>query len=146
MATKTPDSFFSGQGSGGDLPLSNDEICGNGIDDDSDGRRMDEQPYCSVIPGPTRSEELKLEEECVAAYCGLPLSNDEICRNGIDDDKDGRRVDEDPYCNEVPGVSSPRPTTDDTLTPEISQGHSQFGPPPLFGRNVPLLGGGFFGQ
>jgi hypothetical protein len=32
------------------LELRDDEICGNGIDDNGDGR-VDEEPYCTVIPG-----------------------------------------------------------------------------------------------
>jgi hypothetical protein len=68
-------------------------------------------------------------EECVAVpyvVCNFPypISQDEFCRNGIDDDDDGR-VDESVYCTEVPGVSKPRPQ-DGTLTPIIV---SPFAPP-----------------
>lgn len=45
----------------------------------------------------------------------LELRDDEICRNGIDDNGDGR-VDEEPYCTVIPGKSSP-PPNDITLTP-----------------------------
>jgi len=67
-------------------------------------------------------------EECVVKYCDLPLpiSTDEICRNEKDDNLDGR-IDEDPYCTEVPGESKPRPSNDGVLTPETSKGPSPFG-------------------
>jgi hypothetical protein len=79
-----------------------------------------------VIPGPSYSEEDPALEECVVEHCNIPFYNDEICRNGIDDDGDGR-VDEDPYCTVVPGKSGSAPDTDDILTPEQSTGPSPFG-------------------
>ena len=45
---------------------------------------------------------------------------------GIDDNGNGR-VDEEPYCTVIPGVSAP-PPKDTTLTPEDSKGPSPFGP------------------
>jgi hypothetical protein len=83
-----------------------------------------------LVPGPDEegvgAEEG--EEECVTPYCDVPfpISQDEICRNGKDDNFNGK-VDEDPYCTEVPGQSKPRPTNDGILTPEQSQGPSPFG-------------------
>jgi hypothetical protein len=86
-----------------------------------------------LVPAPDEegADKEEDEEECVVEFCDVPfpISQDEICRNGIDDNLDGR-VDEDPYCTEVPGKSKPRPPTDSILTPEISQGPSPFGPPP----------------
>jgi hypothetical protein len=79
-----------------------------------------------VIPGPSYSEEDPALEECVVEHCNIPFYDDEICRNGIDDDDDGR-VDEDPYCTVIPGKSGPAPDTDGILTPEQSTGPSPFG-------------------
>lgn len=56
----------------------------------------------------------------------LELRDDEICRNGIDDNGNGR-VDEEPYCTVIPGESGP-PKEDTTLTPIPSTGPSPFGP------------------
>lgn len=88
-----------------------------------------------LVPGPNEErsdkEEEEDEEECIAdPFCDVPIPiyQDEICRNGIDDNLDGR-VDEDPYCSEVPGKSKPRPPNDGILTPEQSQGPSPFGSP-----------------
>jgi hypothetical protein len=87
-------------------------------------------PNPVLVPGPDEegagSEEG--EEECVAADCDIPfpISQDEICRNGKDDNFNGR-VDEEPYCTEVPGQSKPRPSNDGILTPEQSQEPSPFG-------------------
>jgi hypothetical protein len=84
-----------------------------------------------LVPGPDEEGAAPNEEEeqCVAIdprECNFPypISQDEICRNGIDDDGDGK-VDENVYCTEVPGVSQPRPQ-DGTLTPIIV---SPFAPP-----------------
>lgn len=88
-----------------------------------------------LVPGPNeeRGDEEDLEEgdECITLYCDFPypVSQDEICRNGVDDDRDGK-VDEEYPCTEVPGQSKPRGPNDGVLTPEISQGPSPFGPPP----------------
>ena len=84
-----------------------------------------------LVPGPNEEragQDEEDKEECVVKYCDLPIpiSNDEICRNEKDDNLDGR-VDEDPYCTEVPGESKPRPSNDGILTPETSQGPSPFG-------------------
>ncbi|MDR4510659.1 MAG: hypothetical protein MRJ93_03020 [Nitrososphaeraceae archaeon] len=79
-----------------------------------------------LVPGPTSLEENPELEECLTAHCDLPLYDDEICRNGIDDDGDGR-VDEDPYCSDVPGKSAPAPDRNPILTPEQSTGPSPFG-------------------
>lgn len=84
-----------------------------------------------LVPGPNEEragQDEKDKEECVVKYCDLPIpiSNDEICRNEKDDNLDGR-IDEDPYCTEVPGESKPRPSNDGILTPETSQGPSPFG-------------------
>lgn len=86
-----------------------------------------------LVPGPNeeKAEEDEDTEECVAishVVCNFPYptSQDEICRNGKDDNLNGR-VDEDPYCTEVPGQSKPRPSNDGILTPEQSQGPSPFG-------------------
>lgn len=72
-----------------------------------------------LVPGPNeeRGDEEEDKEDCIIPYCDIPLpiSQDEICRNEKDDDFDGR-VDEDPYCSEVPGQSKPR-TPDGVLTP-----------------------------
>ena len=87
-------------------------------------------PNPVLVPGPDEegvgAEEG--EEECVTPYCDVPfpITQDEICRNGKDDNLNGR-VDEDPYCTEVPGQSKPRPSNDGILTPEQSQGPSPFG-------------------
>ena len=84
-----------------------------------------------LVPGPNEEragQDEEDKEECVVKYCDLPIpiSNDEICRNEKDDNLDGR-IDEDPYCTEVPGESKPRPSNDGILTPETSQGPSPFG-------------------
>ena len=64
-------------------------------------------------------------DPCVAFPCfPYPISQDEICRNGKDDDFDGK-VDETVYCTEVPGESKPRPS-DGILTPIPG---SPLGPP-----------------
>jgi hypothetical protein len=55
----------------------------------------------------------------------LELRDDEICRNGIDDNSDGK-VDEEPYCTVIPGESEP-PEEDTKLTPIPSTGPSPFG-------------------
>jgi hypothetical protein len=87
-------------------------------------------PNPVLVPGPDEegvgAEEG--EEECVTPYCDVPfpITQDEICRNGKDDNLNGR-VDEDPYCTEVPGQSKPRPPNDGILKPEQSQGPSPFG-------------------
>jgi hypothetical protein len=85
-----------------------------------------------LVPGPDEvgAAPKDDEEQCVAIdprECNFPypISQDEICRNGKDDNLNGR-VDEDPYCTEVPGQSKPRPP-DGVLTPETSQGPSPFG-------------------
>jgi len=110
VAQKKPDTFYTGRDSGPiNVPL----------------------PDPVLVPGPNEErsgEDEDDKEECVVKYCDLPLpiSNDEICRNGIDDNLDGR-TDEDPYCTEVPGESKPRPSNDGILTPEASQGPSPFG-------------------
>jgi hypothetical protein len=91
-------------------------------------------PNPVLVPGPDEegaAPDEEAEEECIAEsrkVCNFPYptSQDEICRNGIDDNLNGR-VDEDPYCTEVPGQSKPRPTNDGILTPEQSQGPSPFG-------------------
>ena len=57
-------------------------------------------------------------EECKFPY---PISQDEICRNGIDYDRDGK-VDEAYPCSEVPGQSKPKPKTNDVLVPIPSEG------------------------
>jgi hypothetical protein len=87
-----------------------------------------------LVPGPDEEGAAPDEEEekCVAEnfrVCNFPYPTyqDEICRNGKDDNFNGR-VDEDPYCTEVPGQSKPRPP-DGILTPEESKGPSPFGPP-----------------
>jgi hypothetical protein len=87
-------------------------------------------PNPALVPGPDEegvgAEEG--EEDCVTPYCDVPfpITQDEICRNGKDDNLNGR-VDEDPYCTEVPGQSKPRPSNDGILKPEQSQGPSPFG-------------------
>lgn len=90
-------------------------------------------PNPVLVPGPNeeKAEEDEDNDECVAisqVVCNFPYptSQDEICRNGKDDNLNGR-VDEDPYCTEVPGQSKPRPSNDGILTPEESQGPSPFG-------------------
>ena len=86
-----------------------------------------------LVPGPDEEGAApdEEEEECLAdpkVVCNFPypIKQDEICRNGKDDNLNGR-VDEDPYCTEVPGQSKPRPSNDGILTPEQSQGPSPFG-------------------
>jgi len=71
----------------------------------------------------------------VPSYCyehvdpALELSDDEICNNGVDDDKDGK-VDEVPYCfDRNRQANGPPPSKDGTLAPTQSQGPSPFGPP-----------------
>lgn len=102
LTQKPPDTVFSGPKTmpGGDVPLSNPDLVrapaeeGKGPSD------------CIVISG------------CNFPY---PISDDEICRNGIDDDLDGK-VDEAYPCSEVPGQSKPKPKTDDVLVPIPSDG------------------------
>jgi hypothetical protein len=84
-----------------------------------------------LVPGPDEEGAApnEGEEQCIAIpqkECNFPypISQDEICRNGIDDDRDGK-VDETIYCSEVPGVSKPRPQ-DGVLTPIPG---SPLGPP-----------------
>ena len=70
------------------------------------------------MPGTSYSSRDENPKSCVGFYClyepthntpGAPkFSNDEICRNGIVDNDNGR-VDEDPYCPMVSGVSAPPP-------------------------------------
>lgn len=104
LTQKPPDTVFSGPKTvpGGDVPLSNPDLVrapaeeGKGSGD------------CIAISS----------EECNFPY---PISQDEICRNGIDDDGDGK-VDEAYPCSEVPGVSQPKPKTDDVLVPIPSDG------------------------
>ena len=113
VTQKKPDTFYTGRDNGPiDVPL----------------------PDPVLVPGPNEEragEDEEDKEECVVKYCDLPLpiSNDEVCRNGKDDNLDGR-IDEDPYCTEVPGESKPRPSNDGVLTPETSKGPSPFGSPP----------------
>jgi hypothetical protein len=112
VTQKKPDTFYTGRDKGPiDVPLADPVL----------------------VPGPNEEragEDEDDKEECVVDYCDLPLpiSNDEICRNGKDDNLNGR-IDEDPYCTEVPGESKPRPSNDDVLTPETSKGPSPFGSP-----------------
>ena len=73
-----------------------------------------------LVPAP--SEEGTAEEPCVG-LCP-PYEYDEICRNGKDDDFDGK-VDEAYPCREVPGESKPRPS--DGILTEIPG--SSLGPP-----------------
>lgn len=67
-------------------------------------------------------------EKCVSTgdpACNFPYPyrNDEICRNGVDDDKDGTVDEAEPNCTEVPGKSKPRTSTDgQVLTPIPSTG------------------------
>ena len=113
VTQKKPDTFYTGRDNGPiDVPL-RDPVLVPGPNEERDG------------------EDEKDKEECVVKYCDLPLpiSNDEICRNGKDDNLDGR-IDEDPYCTEVLGESKPRPSNDGILTPETSKGPSPFGSPP----------------
>ena len=113
VTQKKPDTFYTGRDNGPiDVPLL-DPVLVPGSNEERDG------------------EDEEDKEECVVKYCDLPLpiSNDEICRNGKDDNLDGR-IDEDPYCTEVPGESKPRPSNDGILTPETSTGPSPFGSPP----------------
>jgi hypothetical protein len=113
VTQKKPDTFYTGRNNGPiDVPL----------------------PDPVLVPGPNEEragEDEEDKEECVVKYCDspLPISNDEICRNGKDDNLDGR-IDEDPYCTEVPVESKPRPSNDGVLTPETSKGPSPFGSPP----------------
>jgi hypothetical protein len=99
ITQKTPDTLFSGPKSapGGTVAL-RDPALVPGPDEEGAGA-SDE---CVAIP----------QEECNFPY---PISQDEICRNGKDDDLDGK-VDETIYCSEVPGESKPRPP-DGILTP-----------------------------
>ena len=99
LTQKPPDTVFSGPKSmpRGDVPLSNPEIVRA---PNEEGARSADDPCIAVS-----------YEECNFPY---PISQDEICRNGIDDDHDGK-VDEVP-CSEVPGESKPRPS-DGILTP-----------------------------
>jgi len=112
VTQKKPDTFYTGRDKGPiGVPL----------------------PDPVLVPGPNEErggEDEEDKEECVVKYCDLPLpiSSDEICRNGKDDNLDGR-IDEDPYCTEVPGESKPRPSNDGILTPETSKGPSPFGSP-----------------
>jgi len=113
VTQKKPDTFYTGRDNGPiDVPL-RDPVLVPGPNEERDG------------------EDEEDKEECVVKYCDLPLpiSNDEICRNGKDDNLDGR-IDEDPYCTEVLGESKPRPSNDGILTPETSKGPSPFGSPP----------------
>jgi hypothetical protein len=73
-----------------------------------------------LVPAP--SEEGTAEKPCVV-LCP-PYEYDEICRNGKDDDFDGK-VDEAYPCREVPGESKPRPS--DGILTEIPG--SPLGPP-----------------
>jgi hypothetical protein len=113
VTQKKPDTFYTGRNSGPiNVPL----------------------PDPVLVPGPNEEragEDEEDKEECVVTYCdlSLPISNDEICRNGKDDNLDGR-IDEDPYCTVVSGESKPRPSNDGVLTPETSKGPSPFGSPP----------------
>jgi hypothetical protein len=94
------------------------------------GQSSNFDPGTRTVPA---SPEEGKGKECVTISqeeCNFPYeySQDEICRNGIDDDRDGI-VDEDPYCTEVSGKSEPRTSTDDqVLEPIPSQGPSPFGP------------------
>ena len=112
VTQKKPDTFYTGRDKGPiGVPL----------------------PDPVLVPGPNEErggEDEEDKEECVVKYCDLPLpiSSDEICRNGKDDNLDGR-IDEDPYCTEVPGESKPRPSNEGILTPETSKGPSPFGSP-----------------
>ena len=113
VTQKKPDTFYTGRDNGPiDVQLL-DPVLVPGSNEERAGEDEDDK------------------EECVVKYCDLPLpiSNDEICRNGKDDNLDGR-IDEDPYCTEVPGESKPRPSNDGILTPETSKGPSPFGSPP----------------
>ena len=72
-----------------------------------------------LVPAP--AEEGKGSGDCIvisSEECNFPypIFDDEICRNGIDDDRDGK-VDEAFPCREVPGESKPKPKTDDVLVP-----------------------------
>jgi hypothetical protein len=102
---KTPGTLFKGPSSvpGGSVPLGNP----------------------ALVPGPDEegAAPKQGEDQCIAVptnVCNFPypISQDEICRNGMDDDHDGK-VDEVP-CSEVPGESKPRPS-DGTLTPTPGQ-------------------------
>lgn len=118
-------------------------------------------PGTNTIPGPPYSDEDEAGEKCGFAgpfpYClepadenpGAPIFRQgEICRNGLDDNGNGR-VDEEPYCA-VTSESAPKCSTEGrteyfipkdpkartvkippceiTLTPEESKGPSPFGP------------------
>jgi len=101
---KTPGTLFKGPSSvpGGSVPLGNP----------------------ALVPAPNEEGASKQgEDRCIAFptnVCNFPypISQDEICRNGTDDDHDGK-VDELP-CSEVPGESKPRPS-DGVLTPTPGQ-------------------------
>ena len=100
LTQKPPDTVFSGPKTvpGSDVPLTNPDL----------------------VPAP--AEEGRFDD-CIALTfeeCH-PYDSDEICRNGIDDDRDGK-VDEAYPCREVPGKSQPKPKTDDVLVPIPSDG------------------------
>src|SRR5215208_1204698 len=65
-------------------PSPTSEICGNGIDDDLDGKIDSEDSDCAQPPSPTS----------------------EICGNGIDDDLDGKIDSEDSDCAQPPSPTS----------------------------------------
>jgi hypothetical protein len=107
LTQRAPDALFSGPKSapGGSVPLRDP----------------------ALVSGPDE-EGVASGEPCIAFPCfpyGYGLDQDEICRNGIDDDFDGK-VDETIYCSEVPGESKPKPRTDDELVPIPG---SPLGPP-----------------
>ena len=94
---KAPDTLFKGPKSvpGGSVPLGNP----------------------ALVPAPIEEGGQSADEPCIVDQCNFPYptSDDEICRNGKDDDYDGK-VDEAYPCREVPGESKPRPS-DGVLTP-----------------------------
>jgi hypothetical protein len=100
---KAPDTLFKGPKSvPGSIPLGNP----------------------ATVPAPNEEGARSADDPCIAVSyeeCNFPypISQDEICRNGIDDDRDGK-VDEAYPCSEVPGESKPRPS-DGILTPTPGQ-------------------------
>ena len=107
LTQKPPDTVFSGPKTvpGGDVPLSNPVLV-PGPNEEGAGRDP-ENPCIVYNPG--------------CENFPYPIGQDEICRNGIDDDGDGK-VDEAYPCSEVPGQSKPKPRTDDVLVPIPSDG------------------------
>jgi hypothetical protein len=107
---KTPDTLFKGPSSvpGGSIPLHDPALVAGPDEEGAAPKEGEDQ--CIAVP----------TNVCNFPY---PISQDEICRNGTDDDHDGK-VDEVP-CREVPGESKPRPS-DGTLTPIPGQ---PLGPP-----------------